>query len=446
MKRQGNKGLITLILLTIAVCLTRLGKMPLMGTDEGMYGSASFNMLASGDYTIPRLGGLPFYDKPPLCYWLQAQSMKVFGVNEFALRLPSAVCFCLLVWLVTWAGAKIFDRRRGIFAGFITATSVLVAALGRMCLTDGPLTLAISACLLWFILAHTGKIGKACYILSSAALGCAVMIKGPAAAVLVFLTIGVYLALKREKPDRAYLLSLLLAVAAALPWFLLANARTGGDFGREFFLHQNVARALGKDFAHNYPIWSYIPVLLVGMLPWSLYIPVSFRDLRVIPAKLFLVLWAAVIFAVFTAIPSKLPGYIVPMIPACALLIGGSWRRTDKAFALPCLFAAALIFGIIFFVLPRMSEKQWEPMKEVAAVVKSVNPGDLSVYGYKLSPPRPELEFYTGYPLIEVRKDEDFSIKEDCIVIYQTTRKDELSSSLADVGEVGDIVIAVRRK
>ena len=93
-----------------------------------------------------------------------------------------------------------------------------------------------------------------------------------------------------------------------------------------------------------------------------------------------------------------------------------------------------------------MSEKQWEPMKEVAAVVKSVNPGDLSVYGYKLSPPRPELEFYTGYPLIEVRKDEDFSIKEDCIVIYQTTRKDELSSSLADVGEVGDIVIAVRRK
>ncbi|MBO7394370.1 MAG: glycosyltransferase family 39 protein, partial [Abditibacteriota bacterium] len=74
MKRPGNKGLITLILLTIAVCLTRLGKMPLMGTDEGMYGSASFNMLASGDYTIPRLGGLPFYDKPPLCYWLQAQS------------------------------------------------------------------------------------------------------------------------------------------------------------------------------------------------------------------------------------------------------------------------------------------------------------------------------------------------------------------------------------
>ena len=160
MKTPRNRALIVLILLTAAVAFAGLGAQPLMGVDEGMYGSASLNMLLSGDYVVPSLGGQPFYDKPPLCYWAQSLSMKLFGVNELALRLPSAVCFCLLVWLVTWAGTKIFDRRRGLFAGFITATSILVAALGRMCLTDGPLTLAISACLFGLYSPIAEKSGK----------------------------------------------------------------------------------------------------------------------------------------------------------------------------------------------------------------------------------------------------------------------------------------------
>jgi len=332
---------VLLAVICVVLFFWRLGAVPLIGFDEGVYAEASREMLVSGDYITPRLNGEFFFDKPPLCYWMQAASMRIFGVNSLATRLPSAVAGLLLVALTVGLGTKLFGRNAGLFAGFALSTSILCAALGRMCLLDMPFALAITAALGAFALAYRERVGRWGYVAFWIAAGLAVMTKGPVGVVLIGAVVGVFAAISRRGRTSGLWnpLGLLLFLAITVPWHVLVEKETGGAFLREFIVHQNIQRAIGKDFHHNQPFWFYAPMFLVGFFPWSVYLPRAWSCFVRRRARndedtfaLFLAVWAAAVFVVFTLARSKLPSYTFPMYPPAALLVGLLWSRaTEKS-------------------------------------------------------------------------------------------------------------------
>ena len=367
---------ILLCALCAALFFWRLGAIPLLGLDEGLYAECSREMLASGDYVVPTCNGAPFFDKPPAAYWLQAASMRAFGVNSFAARLPSAIEGLALVALTVFLGTRLFSRRAGLMAGFALACSTLAAGLARLAIIDALFALTITASLGAFLLAYLKLAPRWCYLAFWAAMSVSVMVKGPAGAVLIVGTVLVFLLIRRDLGAIRRMMpvaGIAFAAAIALPWYVIVNDRTGGAFLREFIVHQNLQRALGQDFAHNAPFYYYLPIFLAGFFPWSVFLPAAFltrkpesqkagneREI----ARLFLIVWIAAIFVVFSVLRSKLPGYIFPIYPAAALMVACLWSNaTDgeksaglKRSALAAAVTACVIGAVMLIVPPYLRE------------------------------------------------------------------------------------------
>lgn len=347
----------------------KLGDVPLIGLDEALYAECSREMAASGNYLVPTYNGEYFFDKPPLVYWLQAVSMHVLGPTALAARLQSAVSALLLTAFVVMLGSRVYGRGGGLLAGFILASSILATGLARLCLLDQLFVLTLTVSLGSFILTHRGIWRRRGYLLFWASAALSVMVKGPAGLVLIIAVLGAYVLITRQW--RAPLSAmpgwgLLIMVAIILPWYVMVERESGGTFLKEFILHQNVQRAMGKDFHHNQPLWFYIPIFIAGFFPWSIYIPSALRGLvRFRPKNdrehlsLFAAVWLLVVVTVFSVLRSKLPSYIYPAFPAAALLVGALWaqameskqqvktliRPTAVAVAVGVLLGAAMLAG-----------------------------------------------------------------------------------------------------
>lgn len=368
-------------LLLAALCgvlfFWRIGATPLMGLDEGLYAETSREMLASGDYVVPTCNGHVFFEKPPLGYWLQSASMHQFGVNSFAVRLPSAIEEMLLVALTVFLGTRLFGRRAGLLAGFALATCLLSVGLARMAILDAAFALCITASLGAFLLAYLKIAPRWTYLLFWAAMGLSTLVKGPAGPFVILVIAGLFLLLRRDlraTPKTLPLIGIPLALAIALPWYVLVDQRTGGGFIREFIIHQNFQRALGKDFQHNMPFWAYLPIWLVGFFPWSAFLPAAIGKTRnhvttesqkeEEPSRAFLLVWIGVIFVLFSIFRSKLPAYIYPVYPASALLVGALWSRaldgdrlrSLKRGAIAAAIVACVIGAAMILAPPRLQE------------------------------------------------------------------------------------------
>ncbi|MCE5323470.1 glycosyltransferase family 39 protein [bacterium] len=335
----------------------RVGSTPLIGLDEGLYAECSREMLVSGDYVVPTCNGVLFLDKPPLVYWLQAASMRVFGVNSLGARLPSTIAALLLAGYVVYLGSKLYGRRAGIMAGFMLASAILTSALARMAIMDQLFALAITLSLGSFILSYSGKWDRRGYVLFWAAMGISAMIKGPAGMVIICITAGVFLLMSRDRRalrNAIPLLGVLIFLAICLPWYILVQIRTHGVFAGEFFIHQNLQRAMGEDFSHNQPFYFYLPIFVAGFFPWSIYVPLAWsvkvRRMRV-DASLFMAVWMVVVIGVFTLSCSKLASYIFPMLPAAAILVGAMWAEVTNAKTLGSLYKYSWIVMAVSIML-----------------------------------------------------------------------------------------------
>ena len=309
-----------------------LGRTGLIEPDEGRYAEIPREMLEKGDFITPTLNYVAYFEKPPLHYWLTAFSFKLFGLNEFAARFTGALAGLLTVLLVYHAGRKLFSRREGLASAFILGTSIGFLAQSRINLTDMTLTFWLSAALCCFIIAaedneeHKGRY----YCLFYAFSALAVLTKGLIGLVLPLGIIGIYLALTRRWN---LLKELRIAggtaffLAVTVPWFVLTSLRNP-DFARFFFIHEHFERYLTKVHGRYQPAWFFLPVLLTTMFPWSIYairaIKRAWRERRHEDGErlIFLIIWAAVIFAFFSASHSKLVPYILPVFPPLALLLG----------------------------------------------------------------------------------------------------------------------------
>ncbi|HEX8173504.1 MAG TPA: glycosyltransferase family 39 protein [Pyrinomonadaceae bacterium] len=323
-------------LILFFICFYGLNNLPLIDLiDEGLYANAARQMLDSGDWLTPRFGQLVFLDKPPLTYWCQAVFIRLLGPVPLAARLPSAMAATLTaLTLFYWA------RRRGLtrmgwLAAIIYALCPLVAVgLARVAMVDSLLTLWLTLAIVGWIEGYGGN--RRGYLLMAAGMGLAVMTKGvigfllPCLAAAIFLTIRRDWAALRQVPWAA---SLAIFIGLALPWHLAAWRANGDYFFREYIVHQHVQRFLGKDFGHSRPFWNYVPVLALAMFPWTAFMPVvwwrTLRSLRserssIASMMAMWAVWAAVIVLFFSLSVNKLSSYILPALPALALL--SAWR------------------------------------------------------------------------------------------------------------------------
>ncbi len=340
-----------LLLVGTALCsLWALGALPLIDVDEPVYGQVGREMAHSDwqDWLTPRLGGQPWFDKPPLFYWLTALSMRLFGVSEFAARLPSALEAVGLVAVTYALARRAFPEtpRAGLWAGFVLATCVQFLILARAAVTDMTLVLTLTLAL-WALYVWT-KTGEGRWIaLCGVMTGLGCLAKGPVALVLIGVQAVGYLLLTRQAKrllSPALWGGFLLCLVVGLPWFLLMVHEHGQLFINGFLEANNVTRYLQAEHAETSPFWFFLPVLLAGFLPWTLALPGTLAMLwrqgrEEWSAKaadgpvLFLALWVVLVFVFFSASQSKLVTYIFPLYPALAVLVGAWLAKPIETFA-----------------------------------------------------------------------------------------------------------------
>lgn len=306
---------------------------PLIEPDEARYAEIAREMLASGDYLVPRLFSEPYLDKPPLLYWLLAGSYSCFGISDWSARLPPAAAAWLTVLVTFVFGSRTFGVRRAFLGALALTLSIGFVCGGRFLILDSLLSLCVSTSLFAAFEAIRGdRLRWGWWLLSAVACGLGAMTKGPIAVVLLAPPVMAYAWIARlpARPRLAHWSAYAAASAAVvLPWFF-AIASAVPNFAYHFFWEHHVYRFM-NGLNHVEPFWYYIPVLLLGGLPWSLLVVAFGRYLvsrspavsAVRPAALgFFLLWASWCLAFFTASSCKLPTYILPLLPATALMLG----------------------------------------------------------------------------------------------------------------------------
>jgi 4-amino-4-deoxy-L-arabinose transferase-like glycosyltransferase len=313
-----------------------LGVRALWSPDEGRYAEIPREMVASGDWVTPRLDGIKYFEKPALFYWLQAIAIELFGLREWALRLWLAVfaaAGCLAVYA---AGRRLFGRRAGLLAAAVLATSPLYYFLSQSLTLDMAVSVLLSATLLAALLGLEAPAGGGRRtLLWSAYAGAALatLTKGLIGFLLPGLIVLVWVALLRRwrQLRPLYLPSgVAIFLAVALPWHVLV-ARANPGFLHFYFVHEQLLRYATTIHARYQPFWFFVPVLLAGMVPWTAFLPRALALRRGDPGRpgaIFLVLWAGLVLAFFSASSSKLIPYILPCAPPLALLVG---RALDQA-------------------------------------------------------------------------------------------------------------------
>jgi 4-amino-4-deoxy-L-arabinose transferase-like glycosyltransferase len=332
-----------------------LGGIGFLGPDEPRYAAVAREMYLSGDYITPRLLGENWFEKPVLIYWGAALGYAIFGIGETGARLPSALGATLSVFLVYWAGRRLFTRGIGLSGAVILATSIGFFGLARAASTDMPLTASLTAALSFFLVGNesSGASRRWYFYAFYAALGFGVLAKGPVAIVLPVFALVMFLIWrgpggewKKWHPEGIFITGLV-----AGPWYAAVTVANGMEFINVFILEHNLGRFTSDVYGHEQPFYFYLPVLLLMTFPWSFLLIPALRR-RFGRNEQLILLWALAPLILFSLSGSKLPAYILPMLPPLALLCAREVTRRDSllsyriaAFAQAALWVAV---GVAF--------------------------------------------------------------------------------------------------
>jgi 4-amino-4-deoxy-L-arabinose transferase-like glycosyltransferase len=311
------KALVWLALpLAFWLYFSHLSTAGLLGPDEPRYASVAREMARSGDWITPRLWGEPWFEKPALLYWMTGAAFRLGLGPELAPRLPVATLAILFLAFFWWIIDREFGPRPAWFATLILSTSAGWIGFSQIGVTDLPLTATYSAAMLLalpWIARGDGRWLPAV----SAALALAVLSKG-----LVPLVLALPLLMRGRIRDLVHWRVVIPFFAIALPWYAFCYLRNGREFLEVFFWQHHIARFLSPALLHPQPWWFYIPILLGWLLPWTPLMAVVrprwWRD----PRRAFLIAWLLFGLLFFSASINKLPGYVLPLVPAAAVLLG----------------------------------------------------------------------------------------------------------------------------
>ena len=325
-----------LLLALAALWFGLLGQRSLIHSDEGRYATLALGMLRSGDWVTPRLNGLLYFEKPVLAYWIGAAAFQVFGINEFAARLWPALAGFLTVLLVGYTGARLWGRETGLRAAAVAASATWMVGNSHFLTLDMGLTLCLTLVLCALLMAQREDLDatsrRAWMWAAWAGMALAVLSKGLVGIVIPGATLVIWSAWQRSFGfwRRMHWASgLAIALAIAAPWFIAVSLRNPG-FADFFFIHEHFARYLTKVHHREGAWWYFVPLLLVGLLPWTGALPwLRPGQDEAVSARRMLLAWCGFIFVFFSASGSKLPSYILPMFPALALLVADALRRAS---------------------------------------------------------------------------------------------------------------------
>lgn len=358
-----------LALVAVSVLFTNLGVPSLWDEDEPKNAECAREMLARGDWIVPTFNEELRLDKPVLIYWFMMTAYRLFGVNEFAARVSSAVLALGTVLLTFHIGRRLFGPRSGLWAGIILASSMMFVVAGRAATPDSSLIFCTTLSL-WAFVRFTrcwDNIDQPTvavdwrsmmpatwlgFVAVYAAMGVGVLAKGPVAVALPTGVIGLFLLAWRnaaEQPESRWrqlwhwlsparivqiawtmrpLTAVLVVGAIALPWYVAVGIETNGDWVAGFLGKHNVGRFLKPMEGHKGPIFYYVPAIMAGFFPWSVFLPSGLivlarraRQQAAGRASLaFAASWAGLYVIFFSFSGTKLPSYVLPAYPALALL------------------------------------------------------------------------------------------------------------------------------
>ena len=312
----------------------------LIGADEPRYAQVAREMLARHDWITPTLGGKPWLEKPPLFYWQAMLAYSIFGVSDWAARLPSAVDATLMV-IAVYLFLRRFRPGFQLDGALMTASAAGVVGFARAASTDMPLAAMFTIALLaWYAWYESGSRRYLAIFYCFLALG--MLAKGPVAPLLAFIIVVIFATAKRDFRllwRTLWIPGILLFCALAVPWYVAVQMKNP-EFLRVFIFEHNLARFGTNLYHHPEPFWYFLPVALIGLIPWTVFVAASFAEtIRVWwverqemlasedALNAFLVIWLIVPVVFFSFSQSKLPGYIVPALPAGTLLLAEYVRR-----------------------------------------------------------------------------------------------------------------------
>ncbi|HVS81157.1 MAG TPA: glycosyltransferase family 39 protein [Pyrinomonadaceae bacterium] len=374
-----------LFLAIAAFYLYGLGAVPLVGPDEPRYAQVAREMLARHDLITPTLGGLPWFEKPPLLYWMMMASYRVFGVSEFSARVGPMICGLLTAVFIYWIAARggsptpgspdgqpgwgeavregsvqVEQPSRNDLPGWsarVFLSCLGVIAFSRAASFDIVLTMTLTGALACFFVWHVPYRTPTCRGSKRALagadagypqarmpallfafyffIGLSLLAKGLIGIVIPFGVIAVYFLLRRQWPNRKFVVSLFwgvpLTLAVAAVWYGPMISRHGWTFVDQFIIQHHFARFATNKYHHPAPFYFYLPVLAGLALPWTVQLLASFISARrwnwrgdapLDRLLVFALAWIVVPVIFFSFSESKLTAYILPVMPAVALLIG----------------------------------------------------------------------------------------------------------------------------
>ncbi|MFP4692390.1 MAG: ArnT family glycosyltransferase [Halothece sp.] len=357
----------SLVLVAIIATITflwRLGSIGLVDETEPLFAEASRQMLGTGNWVTPYFNGETRFDKPPLVYWLMAVGYQVLGVNEWAVRLPSALSamgLTLFLFLVmerfgvsAMTSSQSVQRRwSSLIAGVTLALAPEFMIWARVGVSDLLLTGCMGGALLCFFVGYVESekveekpffslsFPSGWYLSFYVLIALAVLAKGPVGLVLPGLIIIAFLLYQGKLwsvvKEMRVISGTILFLVITIPWHILIIIENGEDYIASFFGYHNVERFTSVVNEHGAPWYFYFLVVLIGFAPLSVYLPSAIAQLQVWRRRfwhnqprhqqlgLFAFFWFTVIFVFFTIAVTKLPSYIIPLLPAAAILLGLFW-------------------------------------------------------------------------------------------------------------------------
>lgn len=355
------------LLLFIAISafyLWGLGALPLVGPDEPRYAQVAREMFERRDFITPTLGGIPWFEKPPLLYWMMILSYRLLGVTEYAARLGPALCGLLTGLFVYWAARAIEDRsnthtqidsmnvERGATArwsALVWLSSLGAIGFSRAASFDIVLTMTAAgafACFLNYLLRTnidsaisskgSARDPKTALLLGFYFFaGLSTLAKGLIGFVIIFGVVALYYVVRFERPRRGLIASLIwgvpLSLLVAAVWFVPMIGRHGWAFIDQFIIQHHFARFVSNKYHHPGPIYFYLPVVISLAIPWTLGLGGVliaarrwvWRGQNTLDClRVFAFVWLVLPIVFFSFSGSKLTAYVLPVLPAVALLVG----------------------------------------------------------------------------------------------------------------------------
>lgn len=379
-------GAVGLLLVLGVIWFGTIGHRALFQTDEGRYAEIPREMVQSGNWLTPRLDGFKYFEKPPLQYWATAVSFTLFGEHTWSARLYTTVTGFLTLLLIAFTGWQLWGGRASWLAFCVALGSLYLMLMGHFNTLDMGVTFWMTLNLAAFLLAQSEpeRIARrrAYMYVSWTASALAVMSKGLIGVVLPGAVLLLYVLIQRDArllKRLHYYGGVALFVVFGVPWFVWVTIRNP-EFFHYFFIYQHFERYLDNTAHRPGPIWYFLPILLLGILPWVretwIVLREGIRKPHVEPdgridAVWLLWLYAVFIFLFFSFSSSKLPSYILPIMPALALLLGHQLTRTEARKLITAILITAGI-GVIGLIAAPI----W---------ITSIRPS-LAVYYHRLEP------------------------------------------------------------